>query len=119
MSKTIGIDLGTNHSCMAVFSGDQPVVIPASEGSLHTPSWVAFLPDGERLIGEAAKLQAAQNPKNTIFSVKRLLGKNLPSLKKSFAICPIKLLRTGTGIRSYGANWIMDRFNIIPNKFWR
>ena len=85
MSKTIGIDLGTNHSCMAVFSGDQSVIIPTSEGSLYTPSWVAFLPDGERLIGEAAKLQAAQNPKNTIFSVKRLLGKKFAELEEELA----------------------------------
>ena len=119
MSKTIGIDPGTNYSCMAVFSGDQSVIIPTSEGSLYTPSWVAFLPNGERLIGEAAKLQAAQNLKILFFLLSVCWEKNLPSLKKNFVIYPIKLLRMGTVIRSYGANWIMDRFNIIPNKFSR
>jgi molecular chaperone DnaK len=97
MSKTIGIDLGTNHSCMAVFSGDQSVIIPTSEGSLYTPSWVAFLPDGERLIGEAAKLQAAQNPKNTIFSVKRLLGKKFAELEEELRHLPYQVVEDGNG----------------------
>ena len=97
MSKTIGIDLGTNYSCMAVFSGDQSVIIPTSEGSLYTPSWVAFLPDGERLIGEAAKLQAAQNPKNTIFSVKRLLGKKFAELEEELRHLPYLVVEDGNG----------------------
>ena len=97
MSKTIGIDLGTNYSCMAVFSGDQSVIIPTSEGSLYTPSWVAFLPDGERLIGEAAKLQAAQNPKNTIFSVKRLLGKKFAELEEELRYLPYQVVEDGNG----------------------
>ena len=97
MSKTIGIDLGTNHSCMAVFSGDQSVVIPSSEGSPHIPSWVAFLPDGERLTGEAAKLQAAQNPKNTIFSVKRLLGKKFAELEEELRHLPYQVEEDGNG----------------------
>ena len=97
MSKTIGIDLGTNYSCMAVFSGDQSVIIPTSEGSLYTPSWVAFLPNGERLIGEAAKLQAAQNPKNTIFSVKRLLGKKFAELEEELRHLPYQVVEDGNG----------------------
>lgn len=97
MSKIIGIDLGTNHSCMAVFSGDQSVVIPSSEGSPYTPSWVAFLPDGERLIGEAAKLQAAKNPKNTIFSVKRLLGKKFAELEEELRHLPYQVVEDGSG----------------------
>ena len=98
MSKTIGIDLGTNYSCMAAFiGGDESVIIPTSEGAFHTPSWVAFLPDGERLIGEAAKLQAAQNPKNTIFSVKRLLGKKFAELEEELRYLPYQVVEDGNG----------------------
>jgi molecular chaperone DnaK len=97
MSKIIGIDLGTNHSCMAVFSGDQSVVIPSGDGSPYTPSWVAFLSNGEHLIGEAAKLQAAQNPKNTIFSVKRLLGKKFAELEEELLHLPYQVVEDGNG----------------------
>ena len=71
----IGIDLGTTNSCMAIMEGGEPVVIPNAEGARTTPSVVAFTKTGERVIGQAAKRQAVTNPKNTIFSAKRLIGR--------------------------------------------
>ncbi len=75
MGKVIGIDLGTTNSCVAVLEGQDPVVIPNQEGSRTTPSVVAFTRDGERLVGAAAKRQAVTNPENTVFSVKRFMGR--------------------------------------------
>ena len=75
MGKVIGIDLGTTNSCVAVMEGGEPRVIANAEGSRTTPSVVAFTRDGERLIGAAAKRQAVTNPQNTVFSVKRFMGR--------------------------------------------
>ena len=75
MSKIIGIDLGTTNSCVSVMEGNEPVVIPNSEGGRTTPSIVAFTKSGERLVGQPAKRQAITNPKNTIFSIKRFMGR--------------------------------------------
>ena len=75
MGKIIGIDLGTTNSCVAVMEGNDPVVIPNSEGGRTTPSVVAFTKNGERLVGQPAKRQAITNPKNTIFSIKRFMGR--------------------------------------------
>src|SRR3954465_1817237 len=75
MAKIIGIDLGTTTSCVAVMEGNEPVVIPNSEGRRTTPSIVAFLENGERKVGDPAKRQAITNPKNTISSIKRFMGK--------------------------------------------
>src|SRR4028119_664498 len=75
MGKIIGIDLGTTNSCVAVMEGNEPVVIPNSEGRRTTPSIVAFLENGERKVGDPAKRQAITNPKNTISSIKRFMGK--------------------------------------------
>ncbi|UWX57010.1 molecular chaperone DnaK [Chlorobaculum sp. MV4-Y] len=85
MGKIIGIDLGTTNSCVAVMQGTQPTVIENSEGSRTTPSMVAFTKTGERLVGQAAKRQAVTNPKNTIFSIKRFMGRKydeVPNEKK-------------------------------------
>ncbi|MEJ2153478.1 MAG: Hsp70 family protein, partial [Gemmatimonadota bacterium] len=76
MSKVIGIDLGTTNSVVAVMEGGDPVVIPNAEGSRTTPSVVAFTKDGERLVGQIAKRQAITNPQNTIFSIKRFMGRH-------------------------------------------
>ena len=76
MSKILGIDLGTTNSCMAIMEGGEPTVLENSEGARTTPSVVAFAKNGERLVGQAAKRQAVTNPKNTIFSAKRLIGRN-------------------------------------------
>ena len=75
MSKIIGIDLGTTNSCVSVMEGTQPVVIANSEGSRTTPSIVAFTKTGERLVGQAAKRQAVTNPGNTVYSIKRFMGR--------------------------------------------
>ncbi|MCF7687951.1 MAG: Hsp70 family protein, partial [Cephaloticoccus sp.] len=75
MSRILGIDLGTTNSCMAVMEGGEPVVVPNAEGARTTPSIVAFTKTGERLVGQAAKRQAVTNPRNTIFSAKRLIGR--------------------------------------------
>ena len=77
MSKIIGIDLGTTNSCVAVMEGNEPVVIANSEGARTTPSIVAFLDNGEKKVGAPAKRQAITNPKNTIQSVKRFMGKRI------------------------------------------
>jgi len=77
MAKILGIDLGTTNSCMSVMDAGQPVVLENSEGARTTPSIVAFTKGGERVVGQAAKRQAVTNPKNTIFSVKRLIGRKL------------------------------------------
>ncbi len=75
MPRVIGIDLGTTFSCMAVMEGGEPVVIPSAEGGRITPSVVAISKNGERLVGQVAKRQAITNPENTIFSIKRLMGR--------------------------------------------
>ena len=75
MAKVIGIDLGTTNSCVAVMDGKEPQVIENAEGARTTPSMVAFTDDGERLVGQPAKRQAVTNPENTIFAVKRLIGR--------------------------------------------
>lgn len=85
MAKIIGIDLGTTNSCVAVLEGGKPVVIPNAEGNRTTPSIVGFAKDGERLAGQIAKRQAITNPENTIYSIKRLMGKAYePALSKKF-----------------------------------
>lgn len=82
MNKTIGIDLGTTNSCVAVMEGDRPKVIENSEGTRTTPSIVAYSSDGEILVGQPAKRQAVTNPRNTLCSIKRLIGAGIarPSL---------------------------------------
>ena len=77
MGKIIGIDLGTTNSCVAVMEGGQPTVIANQEGSRTTPSVVAFTKSGERLVGQVAKRQAITNPENTIFSIKRFMGRRM------------------------------------------
>ncbi len=90
MSKIIGIDLGTTNSCVAVIEGGDPVVIPNSEGGRTTPSVVAVNKNGERLVGQVAKRQAVSNPNDTIFSVKRFMGRNFDEVKSESANFPYK-----------------------------
>ena len=99
MGKTIGIDLGTTNSCVAVMEGKAPKVIENSEGMRTTPSIVAFTADGEVLVGQAAKRQAVTNPENTIFAVKRLIGRKYddPITKKDMAMVPYKIVRADNG----------------------
>jgi molecular chaperone DnaK len=99
MSKVIGIDLGTTNSCVAVMEGGEPVVIPNSEGSRTTPSIVAFTDTGERLVGQIAKRQAVTNPENTLFAVKRLIGRKLesPEAKRAVTLSPFRVVASPNG----------------------
>jgi len=99
MGKVIGIDLGTTNSCVAVMDGGKPKVIENSEGARTTPSIVAFTKDGQRLIGQPAKRQAVTNPDNTIFAVKRLIGRRFddPMTKKDAELVPYKIVKGKNG----------------------
>ena len=99
MSKVIGIDLGTTNSCVAVMDGDQAKVIENAEGMRTTPSVVAFTEDGERLIGQPAKRQAVTNPDNTVFAVKRLIGRRFerPMTKKDMELVPYNIVKGPNG----------------------
>jgi molecular chaperone DnaK len=99
MAKVIGIDLGTTNSCVAVMEGGKPKVIENSEGARTTPSVVAFTKDGERLIGQPAKRQAVTNPDNTVFAVKRLIGRRFddPITKKDTELVPYKIVKGTNG----------------------
>jgi molecular chaperone DnaK len=99
MSKVIGIDLGTTNSCVAVMEGSQPKVIPNAEGANTTPSIVAFPDNGERLVGQAAKRQAVTNPENTLFAIKRLIGRrfNDPMVAKDVGLVPYKIVKADNG----------------------
>ncbi|MBK6493163.1 MAG: molecular chaperone DnaK [Sphingomonadales bacterium] len=99
MGKVIGIDLGTTNSCVAVMEGGKPKVIENAEGARTTPSIVAFAKDGERLIGQPAKRQAVTNPENTIFAVKRLIGRRFddPMTKKDMGLVPYTIVKGKTG----------------------
>jgi len=93
MSKIIGIDLGTTNSCVAVMEGTQPTVIPNAEGARTTPSVVAFTKTGERLVGQAAKRQAVTHPQNTIFSIKRFMGRKFDEVNDEMKLVPYKVVR--------------------------
>ncbi|HTZ86692.1 MAG TPA: molecular chaperone DnaK [Solirubrobacteraceae bacterium] len=97
MAKTIGIDLGTTNSCMAVLEGGEPTVIENSEGGRTTPSVVAFTSSGERLVGTVAKRQAVTNPQNTIFSIKRFMGRKEAEVKEEESIVPYKVVSGPNG----------------------
>lgn len=92
MGKIIGIDLGTTNSCVAVIEGNDPVVIPNSEGGRTTPSVVAFTKTGERLVGQPAKRQAITNPKNTIFSIKRFMGRMMNEVRDEMTKVPYEVI---------------------------
>ncbi|MBW1986672.1 MAG: molecular chaperone DnaK [Deltaproteobacteria bacterium] len=99
MAKVIGIDLGTTNSCVAIMEGGEPKVIPNVEGSRTTPSVVAFTDSGERLVGQVAKRQAVTNPQNTVFSVKRLIGRKFsdPEVQRDIKILPYKIVQADNG----------------------
>lgn len=98
MGKTIGIDLGTTNSCVAVVEGNDPVVIPNSEGRNTTPSVVAFVDGGERKVGDPAKRQAITNPKRTIYSIKRFMGETFNQVKDEVARVPYKVVESSNGL---------------------
>ena len=95
MGKIIGIDLGTTNSCVAVFEGNEPVVIANSEGKRTTPSVVGFVDNGERKIGDPAKRQAITNPKNTVYSIKRFMGENWQQTEKEIGRVPYSVVNEG------------------------
>ena len=99
MSKIIGIDLGTTNSCVAVIEGGQPRVIENSEGARTTPSIIAYLEDGEILVGAPAKRQAVTNPKNTLYAVKRLIGRKYddPEVQRDVPIMPFSIIKADNG----------------------
>src|SRR5712671_1413766 len=106
MAKVIGIDLGTTNSCVAIMEGGDPVVIANSEGSRTTPSVVAFTESGERLVGQIAKRQAITNPQNTVFAIKRLMGRRFdePEVQKALKVLPYKVVKNEDG-----AAWVEIR----------
>ena len=97
MSKILGIDLGTTNSCMAVIDGGEPKVIPNAEGARTTPSIVAFTKSGERVVGQAAKRQGVVNPKNTIYSVKRFMGRKYDEVEQERKRVPYEVVRGSNG----------------------
>ena len=99
MAKVIGIDLGTTNSCVAVMEGSKPKVIENTEGARTTPSMVAFTDQGERLVGQSAKRQAVTNPSNTLFAIKRLIGRGFddPMTKKDMDMVPYTIIKAGNG----------------------
>ena len=97
MAKTIGIDLGTTNSCMAVLEGSEPTVIPNAEGGRTTPSVVAFASDGQRLVGAPARRQQVTNPQNTIFSIKRFMGRKFDEVSEEMKIVPYEVVQDANG----------------------
>ncbi|CBE69842.1 MAG: molecular chaperone DnaK [Candidatus Methylomirabilis oxygeniifera] len=97
MPKVLGIDLGTTNSVMAIMEAGDPVVVPNAEGGRLTPSVVAFSKEGERLVGQVAKRQATTNPENTIFSIKRFMGRRNEEVSQEIKLVPYKVIRAGNG----------------------
>ena len=101
MSKILGIDLGTTNSAMAVIEGGQPKILENAEGNRTTPSIVAISKNGERLVGQTAKRQAVTNPENTIFEVKRLIGRKFSDkeVQADITHAPFKIIQAGEGVK--------------------
>src|SRR5256714_5366104 len=97
VAKTIGIDLGTTNSCVAVMEGGEPTVLENAEGGRTTPSVVAFTDSGERLVGTVAKRQAVMNPENTIFSIKRFMGRKEAEVKEEETMVPYEVVAGPNG----------------------
>src|SRR5881394_2256678 len=96
-NKVIGIDLGTTNSVVAIMEGGQPAVIVNQEGARLTPSVVAFSKEGERLVGQVAKRQAVTNPENTVFSIKRFMGRKYDEVASEASRVPYKVVRAQNG----------------------
>ena len=123
MAKVLGIDLGTTNSCMAVMEGGEPEVLENSEGKRTTPSVVAFTKTGERVIGDAAKRQAVTNSRNTVYSIKRFMGRKFDEVQEEIKRVPYKVVRASNGDAAVGS-LIMRRTSrpaIRPASFvaWR
>ena len=110
MAKAIGIDLGTTNSCVSIMEGSKAKVIENAEGARTTPSMVAFTDSGERLVGQASKRQAVTNPENTLFAIKRLIGRRFddPLTKKDMGLVPYKIVSGDNGdawVSAHGKNY--------------
>jgi molecular chaperone DnaK len=99
MGKIIGIDLGTTNSCVAVLEGGEPVVIQNSEGGRTTPSIVGFTGKGERVVGQPAKNQMITNPENTVYSIKRFMGRRYAEVTSEMKLVPYKVVEQGDDVR--------------------
>ncbi|HEX9664320.1 MAG TPA: Hsp70 family protein, partial [Patescibacteria group bacterium] len=101
MSKILGIDLGTTNSAMAIIEGGEPKILENKEGNRTTPSMVAISKNGERLAGQLAKRQAVTNPENTLFSIKRLIGRRFEAneVQKDIKTMPYKIVKAGEGVK--------------------
>jgi molecular chaperone DnaK len=99
LSKIIGIDLGTTNSVVAVMEGGEAKVIPNAEGNRTTPSVVAFTKSGERLVGQVAKRQAVTNPENTVFSIKRFMGRHYDEVSEEMKMVPYTVTAAGNDVR--------------------
>jgi molecular chaperone DnaK len=97
MAKILGIDLGTTNSCMAVIEGGEPSVLENSEGKRTTPSVVAFTKSGDRLVGDAAKRQAVTNSRNTVYSIKRFMGRKFDEVQEEIRRVPYKVVKAANG----------------------
>src|ERR1017187_9408952 len=97
MAKVLGIDLGTTNSCMAVMDGGEPLVLENSEGKRTTPSVVAFTKSGERIVGDAAKRQAVTNSRNTVYSIKRFMGRKFDEVQEEIKRVPYKVVKASNG----------------------
>src|SRR3977135_2069752 len=97
MGKVIGIDLGNTNSVVGVMEGGSPAVIPNQEGSRITPSVVAFTKEGEILVGQVAKRQAITNPENTVFSIKRFMGRRYDEVQQEIKLVPYKVVKASNG----------------------
>jgi molecular chaperone DnaK len=116
MSKIIGIDLGTTNSVVAVMEGDQPTVIQNAEGSRLTPSVVAFSKTGERLVGQVAKRQAVTNPENTVFSIKRFMGRRFDEVSEEMKMVPYEVARAANGevrVKGGGQEWVPPQISAM------
>jgi molecular chaperone DnaK len=98
MGRIIGIDLGTTNSCVAIMEGSDPVVIQNSEGQRTTPSIVAFTAKGDRLVGQPAKNQMITNPENTVYSIKRFMGRRYVEVPAEIKMVPYKVVDTSSGV---------------------
>src|SRR5215212_1458368 len=104
MSKIIGIDLGTTNSVVAIMEGNEPKVIVNAEGSRITPSVVGFAKNGERLVGQVAKRQAVTNPENTVFSIKRFMGRKHDEVSEEMKMVPYTVTAAGNDVRVKALN---------------
>ena len=120
MAKTVGIDLGTTNSVVAVMEGGEPVVIPNAEGGRTTPSVVAFTKGGERLVGQLARRQAAVNPENTVYSIKRFMGRLYNEVAGERKIVPYKVVSGKDGraeVDIAGTKYTPEQISAKP--YWR